>query len=82
MELFKGKALIRRSGKYLVICGVFTPSEDISIYSDTDEMWAVELAALQTIKYKAKESLESFSPEDFLENIGDVQHKDNWEKKK
>lgn len=81
MELFKGKALIRRSGKYLIICGIFIPSEDISTYSNTDEMWAVEFAAMQTIKYERKWSSESFSPEDFLENIDDVQHKDNWEKK-
>lgn len=51
MELFKGKALIRRSGKYLIICGVFIPSEDINTYCSNDEMWAVEFAALQTIKY-------------------------------
>ena len=81
MELFKGKALIRKSGKYLIICGVFIPSKDMNTYSDNDEMWAVELEVIQAIKYKLKDSGESFSPEDFLENIRDVQHKNNWEKK-
>ena len=81
MELFKGKALIKRSGKYLIICGVFIPSEDINTYCSNNEMWAVEFAALQTIKYERKESSETFSPEEFLENIGNIQSKNNWDKK-
>ena len=81
MEQFKGKALIRKSGKYLIICGVFIPSEDMNTYSDTDEMWAVELGVIESIKYKLKDSCKSFSPEDFLENTANVQHKDNWENK-
>ncbi len=81
MELFKGKALVRKSGKYLIICGIFIPSEDMNTYSDNDEMWGVELLNMQSIKYKLKDSNKVFSPEDFLENTGDIQNKNNWEKK-
>ena len=81
MELFKGKALFRRSGNYLVICGVFTPSEDLNSYSANDEMWAVELAVLKSIKKVRKMPSDTFSPEEFLENIGDAQDPVNWENK-
>lgn len=91
MEKFKGRALIRKvkvknstTGTIqtkLLICGIFESSEDESNYSDMDEMWAVELLNLQSIKYEGLITTDTFSPEDFLENVNNIQSKDNWKLK-
>ena len=81
---FQGKCLIRKhtlpSGKVVVsLTGVFTPAPGIE-FDDRDEMWAVKLLATESKKFVNAQNLQ-FSPEDFLENIHNIQDKSNWEPK-
>lgn len=80
VEKFKGKALIRRSGEWVIICGVFIPSEQLENYDDRDELWAVEILVSQAKKFVNAKEL-TFSPEDFLSNTGDCQDINRWQEK-
>lgn len=79
---FKGKLLLRRSktesGKpVLIICGVVEPNVPVEKFDDRDEMWAVHLLALDHVEF-LNTSQHQFSPEDFLENVDDIQNKTKW----
>lgn len=82
-EMVKGKCLVRRcSGtNNVIICGVFIPSRPIDTFSDCDEMWAVEFAVTQVVKFEGYPNTEIFSPEDFLENHNDIQKPEYWKRK-
>lgn len=80
-EMMKGKCLVRRTDNHLVICGVFLPSEPITNFSQNDEMWAVEFAVTQVVKFEGYPDTDSFSPEDFLENHNDIQKPEYWKRK-
>ncbi len=77
MATLTGKCLVRRSDKRIIICGAFYPDFDVSEIDSKDEMWAVEFTIEAVIKFVNTNKL-NFSPEDFLENIENVQYKAQW----
>jgi len=84
MESLKGKCLIRKANgadgqTYIVIAGVFIPSEPLDSFSDMDEMWAVELGVIDVIKFEGQGTGFHGSPEDFLQGKG--QNPAEWRKK-
>lgn len=83
MERFKGKMLVRKckanDGKeYLILCGIFTPSQPMESFSDKDEMWAVELGVLDVLKFEGI-ATSGPSPEEFLN--GKMQAAGYWNRK-
>jgi hypothetical protein len=81
----RGKILVRRAttsdGKFvLVVAGVLDSNIPIESFDPRDEMWATILQVDEkTIRFVNENNMH-FSPEDFLENAGDVQNKDRWKR--
>lgn len=74
-----GKCLVRsaknKAGKRVVIVsGVFEMDGEAD---DRDEMWAVRLLVDESKRFVNTKN-HVFSPEDFLENVDNIQHKSNW----
>lgn len=67
-------------GPVLVICGVVDSNLDLDEIDDRDEMWAAHLVVNEHIAF-VNEHNQHFSPEDFLENVDDIQDKSNWVRK-
>lgn len=87
MNQFLGKALIRKGSnksserKTIIISGVFEVSDELyNLIDDRDEMWAVKFLEMESIKFANTKRLK-FSPEDFLENLNDVQLPKYWTRK-
>lgn len=80
-DKIRGKCLIRRKGNVFILCGVFQASKELldSIH-DNDEMWAVEFEETQSIKFENVKN-HQFSPEDFLENVDNIQSPKMWSRK-
>lgn len=87
-EFICGKCLVRRAiiettnEPAIMVCGSFIPIYGTSIenFNDRDEMWSVEFEVKKAIKYINSDFLQ-FSPEDFLENLKDIQNPKRWTKK-
>lgn len=82
---FKGKLLLRTAinsqtnKPMLIVCGWLIPEKTIEV-DKKDEMWAVDLEIKDARKFINVNKL-NFSPEDFLENVDNIQNPDLWEKK-
>lgn len=81
MDSFKGKFLMRRaSNGQVIICGVaMMPEGEAEKISDADEMWVMECAVTDVIKFKPYPGATgNYSPEDFLENREAIMHPMQW----
>jgi len=87
-EFLRGKCLVRRSmiestnEPCIIVCGSFLPIYGTSIenFNDRDEMWGLEFEVKHSVKFINSDFLQ-FSPEDFLENLKDIQNPKRWTKK-
>lgn len=87
-EFIRGKCLVRRTTitstnePAIIVCGSFIPvyGNSIENINNRDEMWSVEFEVKKSIKYINSDFLQ-FSPEDFLENVKDIQNPKWWTKK-
>jgi len=64
----------------LIVCGWLIPQDDDLKVNIADEMWLVDMTINDVRKYVNINNL-NFSPEDFLENVNNVQSASLWEKK-
>lgn len=80
-DTIRGKCLVRKKGNVFILCGVFQASKELlNSINDSDEMWAVEFVETQSIKFENLKN-HQFSPEDFLENVNNIQSPQMWSKK-
>ncbi len=79
-----GRCLIRRAKmtngqEVLLLCGAFLPQgTPVDSFDDRDEMWITEFELSdKSIRFINTQN-HQFSPEDFLENVNDIQKSEMW----
>ncbi len=73
------KATMANGKPAIIIYGIALSNSELAKIDENDEMWAMECEIVAVKKFKPRPANRgNYSPEDFLSNVGGIQHLTEW----